>query len=191
MERTNYFQQLRDTLSLSKSLVEEQLVYLTEDQINQKSSNGSWSVGHCIEHINLYNKYYLSAIENAIMLANKNVPSTVVHTWLGKKSIQSVHPSNLKKQKTFKRMDPAFQHQRYTKLVFDYFFRTQEKLIQLINNAENCDFNKKLVPIEFLKILKLNIAESLAFVLAHQQRHINQAIKIAHTINQKESYLKV
>jgi hypothetical protein len=40
-------------------------------------------------------------------------------------------------------------------------------------------------------MLKLNIAETLEFILAHQQRHIHQAVKIAQTINQKESYLKV
>ncbi|MFO0506301.1 MAG: DinB family protein, partial [Chryseotalea sp.] len=61
----------------------------------------------------------------------------------------------------------------------------------LINRAEVCNFNKKLVPIEFFEMLKLNIAETLEFILAHQQRHIHQAVKIAQTINQKESYLKV
>ncbi len=191
MERERYFQQLRDTLHLTKCLVQEKIMHLHEHELNKKSNTSTWSVGHCIEHINLYNKYYLSAIEKAIALANKKAPATVVHTWLGKKSIQSIHPSNFKKQKTFKRMDPALQRESYTRLVFDSFLQTQEKLLMLINSAENCDFNKNLVPIEFFKIFKLNIAESLTFVLAHQQRHINQAIKIAHTINQKESYLKV
>ncbi|MCE2734432.1 MAG: DinB family protein [Chryseotalea sp.] len=191
MEKAKYFQQLRDTVTVTKSMAKEHLAQLNENQINERGSTTVWSVGHCIEHINLYNRYYIQAIEKAILLADKDVPAIVKHTWLGRKSIQSIHPSNQKKQKTFKRMDPVLQPDTYTHAVLDQFFRTQENLVELINRAEVCNFNKKLVPIEFFKMLKLNIAETLEFILAHQQRHIHQAVKIAQTINQKESYLKV
>lgn len=191
MEKSKYFQQLRDTLALTKSMVNEHVASLNENQLNERSNKSAWSVGHCIEHINLYNRYYIIVIEKAILVADKDVPAFVNHTWLGKKSIQSIHPSNQKKQKTFKRMDPALRNENYTQVVLVHFFRSQEILLELINRAELCNFNKKLVPIEFLKLFKLNIAETLEFILAHQQRHVNQAIQVAATLKPKESFLKV
>jgi uncharacterized damage-inducible protein DinB len=191
MERERYFQKLRDTLYLTKSMVQEKIMHLHEDELNKKSNTSTWSVGHCIEHINLYNRYYVQAIEQAILKAETKAPEVVLHSWLGKKSIESIHPSNLKKQKTFKKMDPAIKHERYTNLVVAYFMRSQDDLLKLINMAEMRNFNSKLVPIEFFRLLKLTIAESLEFILAHQQRHVNQAIRILTAINPKESILKV
>ncbi|MBA4055707.1 MAG: DinB family protein, partial [Marivirga sp.] len=35
--------------------------------------------------------------------------------------------------------------------------------------------NKSHVPVEFMKLLKMNLGDALTFVIVHEQRHISQA----------------
>lgn len=149
---------------------------LPDTILNHKPEVSKWSILECFAHLNLYNHYYLKAIEDALFMAGGPASQEVQTTWIGRKSISMMTPGNTRKQKTFKRMDPARSTKDRT--VLDRFLKDQEKLMLLLLKAQRVNINAGKVPVEFFRMLKMNAGEALQFVVVHEQRHVLQA----HTI---------
>ncbi len=145
-----------------------------ESTLNWKESAEKWSILECLEHLNSYSLYYHVELRKAIARA---VPSDNKHeakaTWMGKKFIAMMHPDNTKKHKTFARMNPS--HGALKKEVIERFLRNQEELLDIVDEASKINLNKASIPVEFLKILRMNLGDALQFVVVHEQRHIKQA----------------
>lgn len=156
--------------------VEEKFIALPDDNLNVRPAGDKWSMLECFEHLNLYSKYYLTALETAISNAARSQPQELKYTWIGKKSIAMMHPSNTKKQKTFKKMVPA--KSKLTRDVLATFLSDQQRILRMIEEAALLNVSKAVVPVEFFKLLKMNIAETLEFVIVHEQRHLLQAENI-------------
>ncbi|TYZ08873.1 DinB family protein [Hymenobacter lutimineralis] len=140
-----------------------------------KATPASWSVLECLEHLNRYSRFYNPALRKALAVK----PSSATHaevgfSWLGRKSYEMVRPENRKLQKTLKHMNPS-QSALNPKAVLTEFRQHQETLLELLRQAENADLNRKGVPVEFFRLLKLRVGEALLFVVAHQERHVQQA----------------
>ena len=58
------------------------------------------------------------------------------------------------------------------------FDRHQARLLELLVLARLADLNRKAVPVEFFRLLKLRLAEALKFVVVRQQRHEPQARRV-------------
>jgi hypothetical protein len=58
------------------------------------------------------------------------------------------------------------------------FRQHQEQLLQLLARAAHADLNRKAVPVEFFKLLKMRTGEAFEFVLVHEQRHMQQALRV-------------
>jgi hypothetical protein len=169
-----------ETLSKLRRDIHEILVlakefeHLPESTLNWKEHSEKWSILECLEHLNRYSLYYHTELKKAIA---RTIPSDNKEesrsTWMGKKFIAMMHPDNRAKHKTFARMNPV--HGAMKKDVIERFVRNQQELLDIISDASKVDLNKGSVPVEFLKILRMNIGDTLQFVVVHEQRHINQA----------------
>jgi len=172
------FEQLAKRVNAIIATVKNQLANKTNNQLNYKSDINSWSALECLEHLNRYSHYYHTEITQAIQKVSikkhKKKPSL---TWFGKLSIKMVDPERQKKQKTIKRMNPSGS-QLVVKDILTEFLDRQQELLQILEKAKVVNFNKKKVRVEFFKLLKLNIYESLFFLIVHEQRHIQQALKV-------------
>jgi uncharacterized damage-inducible protein DinB len=150
---------------------------LPQEKLNQRPANGGWSLLECLEHLNRYSNYYNPALDKAIaknMAANPNQEITL--TWIGKKSVEMITPKNTKKHKTIKKMNP--QGVMLNGAVVDEFLKNQQQLLVLLDKAKQADLGKKVVPVEFFKLLKMNIGETLLFMTLHEQRHFLQLHRI-------------
>lgn len=173
MKTEAFLQALRSDTAAIIGTVKNDFYKLPDSMLNHKPEVSKWSILECFAHLNLYNRYYLKAIEDALFVAGGPAVNEVKTTWIGRKSISMMQPGNRKKQKTFKRMDPAYSTKDKTEL--DMFLRDQEKLMVLLQKAERVNINAGKVPVEFFRLLKMNIAEALQFVVVHEQRHVLQA----------------
>jgi hypothetical protein len=179
MKSTELLQEIKTaTLAIIKT-VEENFVPLSSEALNQKPSPQKWSVAECLEHLNYYSDYYNKATKTAIEQAQKkqwkNVPA-FTSSWLGKKSIESVDPKNTKPSKTPKALNPTSSNVRPD--VVDRFLAAQKEFLTLIETAENININKAKVRIEVFKLLKLRLGDLFLFMVAHNQRHCNQALRV-------------
>jgi hypothetical protein len=57
------------------------------------------------------------------------------------------------------------------------FAHHQHQLLELLTQAHRADLNRKAVPIEFFKLLKMRLGETFEFVVLHEQRHVQQALR--------------
>ena len=149
----------------------------SEELLNWKERPDVWSVLECFEHLNRYSEYYLPAIQKAIEAGTfdlMNEHRDFTHTWIGRLSIKAMSPDNVKKQKTFKRMNPVFGST--SRNVLGRFIRHQETLEKLIDSAQEVNVVRTTIPVEFFKLLKMNVGEAFEFVIVHEQRHVIQAL---------------
>ena len=158
--------------------VETEFVPLPDKVLNTKEAPGRWSILECLEHLNRYSRYYNTALAKAIARAKTQDQSRDEHarsTWLGRKFIAMVHPSNAKKLKTFKSMNPA--QSVLDRSVMAEWIHHQEQRLQLLNEARSINLNQSDVPIEFFKWLRLNVGDTFQLLVAHEQRHMLQALR--------------
>lgn len=169
-----------DFLLIQKNVVQKiseqasSFLKLSIDELNQTPLTGGWSALQCFEHLNLYNQYYVSELKTAIDTVSERLEDFEIEfTWMGKKSIAMMHPSNRKKQKTFKKMVPV-SDTLSAELIYT-FLNDQKTILQLLDAAMTKDIGRKKIKVEFFRLLKMNIAETIEFVLVHEQRHLLQA----------------
>lgn len=177
--------------SLNKKIVSivktVQTEFLNEELelLNFKENGDSWSILECIEHLNRYHVYYNKQMFKALTKANSAPKNGVVKfSWIGKTSVEKISVKNEGKMRTLKRMDPKnseLDHQ-----VLKDFINYNRELLSIIEQSNGLDVNQKLIRIEFLKILKLSLVETIAFMMEHENRHILQA-KRAHLLAKNNS----
>jgi hypothetical protein len=170
---------LKRTKSMLGEAIEtaESLMTVELSTLNTRINADSWSILQCIEHLNLYNRYYLTELQKARGAAQCN-EVTISYSWVGKKSISMMDPSNTKKQKTFKHMQPA--QTSFSIDVLEKFLATQATFQEIIHDAGEGRYalNKKSIRVEFFKLLKMYRGETLEFLHIHQLRHLQQAQQI-------------
>jgi len=143
-------------------------------ELNWKPTPEKWSVLECLEHLNIYSRYYNPAMAKAIQeKSNLVFVDDFKSGWLGDFSVKSVHPDNTKKQKTLKRLDPT--QSELPETVLEDFIKHQQQLREIISKSASVNLNKIKIPAEVAKLMKLRLGDCLRFVVVHEQRHILQA----------------
>lgn len=159
-----------------------------EEQLNYKTHAESWSVLECLEHLNLYGRFYLPEIKKRISNFslgrgikgedNDNCPDSVFKSgWLGNYFANSMLPrEKLNKMKTFKNMNPL--NSKLDKQVIDEFISQQQEMLQLLEASRKISLNKTRTAISISKLIKLKLGDTFRFVIYHNQRHMVQAQRI-------------
>ena len=172
MKTSEFQKRMLDNLALISDQVSE-LAQLSDALLNRKENANRWSILECIEHLNRYNQYYIQELESNFSPTQYRVDRTLTSTCIGKKSIDMMSPLNRKKQKTFKKMDPV--NSTLSRDVFKIFFDDQKRLKHLVEQLWQVNPSAKVVKVEFLKLLRMTLAETVEFLIVHEQRHILQA----------------
>ncbi|QNH62132.1 DinB family protein [Hymenobacter sediminicola] len=174
MHTPKFLQHLRTNVRSIQTLVETELLPLPEALLNGKPAPERWSALECVEHLNRYCRYYNPALARALRHPAA-ARAEVQYSWLGRKSLDMVRPGSRKQHKTVKHMNPAGS--LLTVAVLQEFLQHQKQLAALLQQAATADLNRKAVPVEFFRLLKLRTGEALEFVVLHEQRHVQQALR--------------
>lgn len=172
--------QLQRLASTTNNLIEAvaQFELLPIEMLTHRVHPASWNALECFEHLNRYARYYHLALKKAI---SKVAPfaqgsDSYVHTWIGRKFIGMMNPDNTKKQKTLKHLNPLLSPLSID--VIHEYRRHLEDLLLLIEQAHKFDLRKLKIGVEFFPLLKMNGADTLEFLVAHNQRHVAQALRV-------------
>lgn len=175
MKSQAFLQQLQEQVQAQLSILNTDFEPLDIRALQFKPAPASWSILECLEHLNRYARYYLPALRKALAQEQPtaNPEAQVGFSWLGRKSYEAVRPENRKLQKTLRHMNPA--QSTLDRSVLPEFRQHQETLLRLLSRAAHTNLNRKAIPIEFFHLLKLRLGEAFLFVIAHQERHLQQA----------------
>ena len=151
---------------------------LTVDQFNWVPAPGRWSIGQCMEHLNITTERYLPVLNKAIADGRaagrtSTVPLTVgfFERWF----LQSMEPPPRMKSKTPK----AFTATTASPLeaTVARWNGLQSRLGDCIRSAEGLDFRRIKVRSQFGPI-SFSLGGTLLILLAHERRHLWQARQV-------------
>jgi hypothetical protein len=153
-------------------------------KIGYPLTNGKWTAIQALEHLNMYSRYYLPAIEHAINEATSGRSAWFNSGTLGNYFTNSMKPTNVfevkNKMKTQKSYTPPAALN--AEQVVAEFSEHQQKLLQLLDTARNYDLNNIRVPITISKFIKFKLGDTFRFFVAHEQRHMVQARNAIHAL---------
>lgn len=179
---------LENQFTKFENIVKFEFSNLQLNDLNKKPNSDSWSVLECLAHLNLYSDYYLPELKRVISKAEGSAKSkSIKWSWFGKFSVKKIAVSNFQKMKTIARMDP--KDGNLSRAVIEAFLKNNLELNQISKKAANLNFNKKGIRVEFLKIVKLNLAETLVFMMEHQNRHLIQAQNVIQELKLEKAEL--
>jgi hypothetical protein len=143
--------------------------------LQQPAAHHGWSIAQCLWHINSYGHYYLPAIAQA-MKSDAASRETFTSSWLGAYFTRLMKPGEgMKKMKAFKDHTPPAQPDGRTEVA--EFIRQQEVLLGLLRQARQVDLTHTKVAISLSRWIKLRLGDVFQFYVAHQGRHVAQAMR--------------
>jgi hypothetical protein len=156
---------------------------LTDAQFSWRPSPDAWSIGHCIEHLNVTARAYLPALDEGIATAIRaGVYGTGPFTYnvLGRLMVRSMEPPPLWRLKAPAIFAPpdAPQAQRTRSEIMAGFRGYQVQYIDRLRQANGVDLAKAKVVSPANRLLHISLGSGFALQLAHERRHLWQARQI-------------
>ena len=178
METQNLIPRLQENVQRIIETVETELLPLGEHELNRKPAPEKWSVLECFEHLNRYNRFYNPELERAI--EHKGKAAAFRPGWLGNYFVQSVIPENEKPIKTMGYLNPTGS--RLSVSVLEEFLGHQRHLLELLTKAKGANLNRRAVRVEVFRLLRIKTGDAFRFIVTHQQRHLQQALRAVRVI---------
>ena len=174
---------LQELLQLTESASESLNKFrdLTLSQLNFKKTQETWSILECIEHLNLYGKFYLPELEKALISSSKVGRDNIYESsFLGDFFVDSIRAGNKKKMKATQAMTPVQSDLSVTTI--DLCIKQMDLLKALLNQAKERDLVKMKTPISLTRFLKLRLGDTIRFLVYHNERHMQQAERVYSTV---------
>lgn len=146
---------------------------LPADTLLKPSATGGWSIAQCLEHLNSYGEFYLPKIQTALDNDRSPYSNRFKSGWFGAYFIEIMLPNSGKKYKAFKKHVPKYDLDAAA--VVSTFIHHQELLLTSLRIAQRHDLNRIKIPISISPFIKLKLGDVFQFVIAHNERHIEQA----------------
>ncbi|HLD54160.1 MAG TPA: DinB family protein [Sediminibacterium sp.] len=185
-----FLKSLTSQLSQIELTFAAEIANANEDSLNAIPNYGGWSILQVLDHLNFYNRWYLPKIEAAIkksLMQKKSIPEFYKSGWLGAYFIKMMQPklngSLASKMEAPKNAIPATILN--AELVLNEFSAHLVHLNRLLDLAINADINNTRVVTSLSSWISLKTGDSMAFLLAHMERHFLQIMRIKKSIPHK------
>src|SRR6476661_5023272 len=146
-------------------------------KLGYSAEKGRWSVAQVLEHLNMYNRFYLPKMEKAMVPITHDTDAWFSSGWLGNYFTKMMMPKDIyevkNKMKTAKGYSPS--KGLNVEAVFNEFLQHQQKLLQLLEVARRRNLNSIRIPTSFTSMIKMKLGDTFRFLIAHEQRHMIQA----------------
>lgn len=173
-------------ISDTESLLNDLKIFTSysNEQLNWKPAEDSWSIAECIAHLSVTNRLYFNEFEKQFsqkQFTTDCSKTLAKHKLISKFIIKSVDPSNLKKVNTFPVFKPA--QSNYSKDILEKFSDEQKSFINLLRSSNNRNLNKYIMSSPASKLIKENFCDVLEIIRLHDRRHFNQAQSLLNHTN--------
>jgi hypothetical protein len=152
---------------------------LSEEQFNWQPAPAAWSISQCLEHLNMTARLYFPIIAEAINHARVKgwlSQGPFKHGWFGKMLVRSAEPPPKMRFKTPRKFRPPADQPLAQ--VYSQFVSFQDRLLDLIREANGVDLGRPKVQLPATKLIKLTLGQGLGLMTAHERRHLWQARQV-------------
>ncbi len=180
MDKNKLILALLDVTKQNLNTIEE-LLKVSLNDLNKKEDSKSWSALECISHLNIYGRFYIPEIENALEKASISTSNNFKSGFLGGYFVNLIKPKEkLNPMKTLDKFNPIGSE--LNKEVLITFKEQQNKMLALLPKAAEVNLTKAKTAVSISKLIKMRLGDTLQFVIYHNQRHLIQAKKAAKLI---------
>ena len=156
-------------------LMANQLERYSATELEKEPEPGKWSVAQVLEHMNIYSRYYLDAIEQKLHLNSSEATTEFRPGWLGNYFTGLMKPSKgnrvTRKMNAPKNARPSQQPD--SQKVLKEFLEHQHRLLHLLEICREANLDTR-IPTSLTALIKLKLGDTLRFFIAHEQRHFVQ-----------------
>lgn len=145
---------------------------------------GKWSIAQVLEHLNIYSRYYIDAIEKKLHHHETRNSQFFYPGLLGNYFTGLMKPAaDNSISKKMKAPTNAIPSLRPAASTLDEFIAHQHHLLKLLKIAASANLNSNKIPTSLSSLLKLKLGDTFRFFIAHEQRHF---VQVEHTKQQLE-----
>ncbi len=162
----------------------EQMKDMDKVKLAYPLTEGRWTAIQALEHLNMYGRYYLPAIEKAISINTGGKAAWFNTGRMGGYFTNMMMPKTVYEVKNKMKapkgyVPPAALN---SESVIKEFLEQQRQLWQLLDRARERNLNDIRIPITLSKLIKLKLGDTFRFLVAHEQRHMIQARNAIHEL---------
>jgi hypothetical protein len=153
---------------------------LTDRQFTWRPSPETWSIAHCIDHLNATARTYLPALDEGIADAIRRglyAEGPFRYNWIGRVFVWTVEPPPRFKSKAPTAFLPSPSRPRAE--IMAAFRAYQLQFVDRLRQANGLDLARARVSSPIAKWLKLPLGSGFALQVAHERRHLWQARRVA------------
>ena len=163
----------------AKEKVSHEFSGITHTQLNWRATPESWSIAQCLDHLIIADSAYFPDLKKItegtykMSLWERYSPFTAVNGSILKKRLQETVGKKMIAPKSIR---PSI-----LKTGLDIIGRYDKNLdtfLEYISNCRDLDINKIVITSPTIKIVTYTLKDAFTFLLTHEHRHINQAIRV-------------
>jgi uncharacterized damage-inducible protein DinB len=169
---------LRKGLAAKEKVIAE-FTNLTTAQFNWKSSADSWSIAQCLQHLVVSDSAYFPDL-NRIVNGNYKMSCWQRYSPLSKKFGQ-ILKNQLQEQATKKMTAPKKIRPTAGKMNLDLiedYCKNLDDFLDYISKCTAVDIDKIIISSPITSIITYSLRDAFRFLIQHEHRHINQAIRV-------------
>jgi len=175
-----FFDGLTADLATLRDVTQRRFRPLTDDQLNRRPGPGKWSVGQCLEHLNIVGGLYLPTITRKLKQAqarNTRPAAIVKHGLIGRKMAEAMRtPPSEKAMKSPQQYAPSGA--RLPRTVVEVFGRQLDELEGLLEQARCVNANAIRIPNPIIPLLWPRLPDVVELLVEHAKRHVAQAERV-------------
>jgi len=162
-----------------KKKVQFELVNSSLEQLNWKPSPESWSIAQCLNHLVVSDGSYFPLLKKIIDRSYrmsfwaKHSPFSKL---IGRVMKDQLQEEVGRKLKAPGKLQPAASE--ISLEIFDRYYKNLDDFLELISKCRDVDLDKTIITSPVVSVVTYNLRDALQFLMQHEHRHINQAIKV-------------
>jgi hypothetical protein len=173
-------QELADEFLAVEGDAERLVEPLDDEQFNWSPAPGAWSIGQCIDHLNVANRKYFDALSAAVDRTRANGltrAAPIRSSWIGRRFIAMLEPPAGMKTRAPRAIRPAVAP-RHKAEVWPEFVRQHTHLRGCLTEWADIDLNRATFPNPLGPFGRLRAGTGLHIMAAHDRRHVWQASRV-------------
>ncbi len=187
MEKLTTARQLQTRLLAVLDTAEREFRPQPDPQFRWKPAPGRWSILECLQHLNLAERFYIRNIQHKVdalgLLSTNPVDQVIESDWIGKAMLYAIDPAMKLKLPAPGMIRPRRPEELSPAEVLNQFIDLQTTLLNLLDKAVYLDWNQEKVMTMYGKWLTIRLGDAIRMLVAHTERHMNQAMQVKQEMN--------
>ncbi len=151
---------------------------ISTQQLNWKPSPGQWSIGECLDHLIISDRSYFNVLEKisdgTYQMTFWDRFSPLTPLW-GKFLKDQLQETVKIKMTAPKKLIPSASNK--TSDFIATYLKNLNAFMTLISACKKIDLDKTIIRSPTINIATYSLRDAIEFLISHEHRHINQAIK--------------